>query len=35
MPPPFAADAILEAADSNIPLIICITKGFRCAIWSE
>jgi succinyl-CoA synthetase alpha subunit len=25
--PAFAADAILEAADANIPLIICITEG--------
>jgi succinyl-CoA synthetase alpha subunit len=27
VPPPFAADAMMEAAASGIPLIICITEG--------
>ncbi len=27
VPPPYSADAILEAADSQLPLVVCITEG--------
>ena len=27
VPPPFAADAVMEAADANVALVVCITEG--------
>lgn len=27
VPPPFAGDAVMEAADAGVPLIVCVTEG--------
>ena len=33
VPAPFAADAIMEAADAGLELIVCITEGSRSWTW--
>jgi succinyl-CoA synthetase alpha subunit len=35
VPPGFAADAIMEAAEAGIKVIICITEGYSCTGYGD
>jgi len=33
VPPPFAADAILEGVDAGLDLVVALPKAFRSTTW--
>ena len=33
VPPAFAADAVMEAADAGVALVVCITEGIPRSTW--